>query len=343
MLHFDSDYMEGMHPQILEAFVATNMEQTTGYGLDEYCVKAREAVRKACDAPEADVHFLVGGTQTNSTVIRALLRPHEGVLAAATGHIAVHESGAIEAGGHKVITLPHNCGKITAAQVDDYMSWFYADESFEHMVFPGMVYISHPTEGGTLYSRQELAALHDACKELGLYLFLDGARLAYGLAAEPDLTLPDIAAMCDVFYIGGTKQGALFGEAVVICNESLKKDFRYHIKQNGGMLAKGRLLGLQFETLFTDDLYFKIAAHANVQALRIKEAFAAKGFEFLMDSPTNQQFPIVTEGQAAILGKDFGYTFWKRIDSERVAIRFCTSWATKTENVDKLVDFIATL
>ena len=337
MLHFDSDYMEGMHPQILEAFVATNMEQTTGYGLDEYCVKAREAVRKACDAPEADVHFLVGGTQTNSTVIRALLRPHEGVLAAATGHIAVHESGAIEAGGHKVITLPHNCGKITAAQVDDYMSWFYADESFEHMVFPGMVYISLPTEYGTLYTLDELEAMAEVCRMWKLKLFVDGARLGYGLAAaECDVTLADLARLCDVFYIGGTKCGAMFGEAVVM-RKGLSPHFFTIVKQQGALLAKGRMLGIQFLTLFTDNLYLDIARHAVEQAVRLKRAFVEKGYELYYDSPTNQVFVTLDKEQEEHLRGLTTFTEWERLEDDRLVVRLATSWATKPENVDKLI------
>ena len=338
MLHFDSDYLEGMHPQILEAFVATNMEQTTGYGLDEYCVKAREAVRKACDAPEADVHFLVGGTQTNATVIRALLRPHEGVLAAATGHIAVHESGAIEAGGHKVITLPHNCGKITAAQVDDYMSWFYADESFEHMVFPGMVYISLPTEYGTLYTLDELEAMAEVCRMWKLKLFVDGARLGYGLAAaECDVTLADLARLCDVFYIGGTKCGAMFGEAVVM-RKGLVPHFFTIVKQQGALLAKGRMLGIQFLTLFTDDLYLKIAKNAVALAARLKEAFVEKGYELYFNSPTNQVFVVLTAEQEERLRRATTFTEWERLADGRLVVRLATSWATRAEDIEELIE-----
>ena len=338
MLHFDSDYLEGMHPQILEAFVATNMEQTTGYGLDEYCVKAREAVRKACDAPEADVHFLVGGTQTNSTVIRALLRPHEGVLAAATGHIAVHESGAIEAGGHKVITLPHNCGKISAAQVDDYMSWFYADESFEHMVFPGMVYISLPTEYGTLYTLDELEAMAEVCRMWKLKLFVDGARLGYALASPAtDVTLKDLARLCDVFYIGGTKCGAMFGEAVVM-RKGLVPHFFTIIKQQGALLAKGRMLGIQFDVLFTDDLYINIARHAVEEAARLREAFRSKGYEIYAESPTNQVFVALTAEQEAHLRTITTFSEWERTSDGRLVVRLATSWATRKEDVDNVIE-----
>ena len=338
MQHFDSDYMEGMHPQILEALTRTNMEKTTGYGLDEYCVKAREAVRKACQAPDAEVHFLVGGTQTNATIIRSLLRPHEGVLAAATGHIAVHESGAIEAGGHKVLTLTHNCGKITAKQVEDYMQCFYADESFEHMVFPGMVYISLPTEYGTLYSLQEIESLAEVCRKWKLHLFADGARLGYALACEEcDVTLADLARLCDVFYIGGTKCGAMFGEAVVM-RKGLVPHFFTIIKQQGALLAKGRMLGLQFLTLFTDNLYLNIARHAVEQALRMKRAFVEKGYELYFDSPTNQVFVTLDAEQEARLRAATTFTEWERLTDGRLVVRLATSWATLQEDVDDLIE-----
>lgn len=326
-----------MHPLILEALVRTNMEKTTGYGLDEYCVKAREAVRKACNAPDADVHFLVGGTQTNATVIRALLHPHEGVLAAATGHIAVHESGAIEAGGHKVITLPHNCGKITAAQVEEYMAWFYADESFEHMVFPGMVYISLPTEYGTLYSLAELEAMAEVCRKWNLKLFVDGARLGYGLAAEGcDVTLADLARLCDVFYIGGTKCGAMFGEAVVM-RKGLSPHFFTIVKQQGALLAKGRILGIQFLTLFTDNLYLDIARHAVEQAARLKSAFVEKGYELYYDTPTNQIFVVLKKEQEKHLRELTTFTEWERLTDGRLVVRLATSWATKPEDIENLI------
>ena len=338
MQHFDSDYMEGMHPQILEALTRTNMEKTTGYGLDEYCVKAREAVRKACQAPDAEVHFLIGGTQTNATVIRSLLRPHEGVLVAATGHIAVHESGAIEAGGHKVLTLTHNCGKITAKQVEDYMQCFYADESFEHMVFPGMVYISLPTEYGTLYSLQEIESLAEVCRKWKLHLFADGARLGYALACEEcDVTLADLARLCDVFYIGGTKCGAMFGEAVVM-RKGLVPHFFTIIKQQGALLAKGRMLGLQFLTLFTDNLYLNIARHAVEQAARIKNALVEKDYELYFDSPTNQVFVTLDAEQEARLRAATTFTEWERLADGRLVVRLATSWATLQEDVDDLIE-----
>ena len=336
MQHFDSDYMEGMHPLILETLVRTNMEKTTGYGLDEYCIKAREAVRKACDAPDAEVHFLVGGTQTNSTIIRAILRPHEGVLAATTGHIAVHESGAIEAGGHKVITLPHHEGKISAEQVNNYMEWFYKDESYEHMVFPGMVYISLPTEYGTTYSLDELKALSKVCRKWNLKLFADGARLGYALATDCGITLADLAHYCDVFYIGGTKCGAMFGEAVVM-RKGLVPHFFTIVKQQGALLAKGRMLGIQFLTLFTDDLYLKIARNAVALADRLKQAFVERGYELYFNSPTNQVFVTLTAEQEKQLRKATTFTEWERLDDGRLVVRLATSWATKEEDIEALI------
>ena len=338
MQHFDSDYMEGMHPAILEALVRTNMQKTTGYGLDEYCVAAREAIRKACAAPDAEVHFLVGGTQTNSTVIRALLRPHEGVVAAATGHIAVHESGAIEAGGHKVLTLPHKEGKISAAQVDEYLEWFYADESFEHMVFPAMVYLSLPTEYGTLYSLAELEAMAEVCRKWNLKLFVDGARLGYGLAAaECDVTLADLARLCDAFYIGGTKCGAMFGEAVVM-RKGLVPHFFTIVKQQGALLAKGRMLGIQFLTLFTDNLYLDIARHAVEQAARLKRAFIERGYELYFDSPTNQVFVTLNDEQEKRLRTATTFTEWERLPDGRLVVRLATSWGTRPEDIAALIE-----
>ena len=337
MQHFDSDYMEGMHPAILEKLVQTNMQKSTGYGLDDYSVQAREAVRRACSAPDAEVHFLVGGTQTNSTVIRAILRPHEGVLAAQTGHIAVHESGAIEAGGHKVITLPHSEGKISAQQVDDYMAWFYADESFEHMVFPGMVYISLPTEYGTTYSLEELRLMSEVCQKWNLKLFVDGARLGYALASDCDITLADLARYCDAFYIGGTKCGAMFGEAVVM-RKGLVPHFFTIVKQQGALLAKGRMLGIQFLTLFTDDLYLKIAKNAVALAARLKEAFVEKGYELYFNSPTNQIFVVLTAEQEERLRRATTFTEWERLADGRLVVRLATSWATRAEDVEELIE-----
>ena len=336
MIYFNSDYLEGAHPALMAKLNETNMVQTVGYGEDEYCAAAREKIKAACQAPEADVHFLVGGTQTNTTVIAAILRPWQGVLSAVSGHINCHEAGAIESTGHKVITLPTDNGKITAQQVADYVTWHRNDESTEHIVQPGMVYISHPTEGGTLYTKAELTALYDTCRRCGLPLFIDGARLGYGLMADgTDLTLPELARLCDVFYIGGTKVGALFGEAVVIMNESLKKDFRFIMKQRGGRLAKGRLLGVQFDALFTDDLYFRIW-WAISMAHQIRDIFVSAGYPLLFDSPTNQQYPIMPDDELAEIGKRFGYEYWERVDETHSGVRFCASWATTQENVDAL-------
>ena len=344
MIYFNSDYLEGAHPSIMVKMAETNMVQTVGYGEDEYCEAAREKIKIACQAPEADVHFLVGGTQTNTTVIAAILRPWQGVISAVSGHINCHEAGAIESTGHKVITLPTDNGKITAQQVADYVEWHKNDESTEHIVQPGMVYISHPTEAGTLYTKAELTELYDTCRRYGLPLYIDGARLGYGLAAdESDMTLPEFARLCDVFYIGGTKVGALFGEAVVIMNESLKKDFRFIMKQRGGRLAKGRLLGIQFDALFTDDLYFKISRHAIEMAHQIRDIFVSAGYPLLFDSPTNQQYPIMPDAELAEIGKSFGYEYWERVDETHSGVRFCASWATTQENVDALREAVNAL
>ncbi len=344
MIQFQCDYTEGCHPKILEALTRTNFEQTPGYGEDAYCAAAAEKIRRLCGREDIFVHFLVGGTQTNTTVISSILRPHQGVVAADSGHIAVHETGAIEATGHKVLTLPNTEGKITAQQVDELCRTHWEDETHEHQVQPGMVYISFPTEDGTLYSKAELTALHETCKKWSLPLFLDGARLGYGLVSEEnDVTLPDLAQLCDVFYIGGTKQGALFGEAVVITADALNRDFRYYIKRHGGMLAKGRLLGLQFDTLLTDDLYFDLSRHAVALAQKIRQAFLAAGFPLYFDSHTNQQFPVLPNDMLAKLGETYRYSTWCPVDDTHTAVRFCTSWATKAEDVEQLVADIQSL
>lgn len=338
MIQFQCDYNEGAHPAILQRLTETNMEQTVGYSEDAYCEQARRLIREACQCPEAAVHFLVGGTQTNTTVIAHILRPHQGVIAADTGHINVHETGAIEHTGHKVLALPSVQGKITARQVADAVEAHRRDDSFEHIVQPGMVYISFPTEVGTLYSRQELEDLYHTCRHYQLPLFIDGARLGYGLCSpESDVTLADLARLCDVFYIGGTKVGALFGEAVVITHPRWQSDFRYSLKQHGGMLAKGRLLGLQFETLFTDNLYFTISRNAIRQALRIQEAIRQAGYPFFMESSTNQQFPIFPDDVLEKLKQEFLFTFWEKTDARHTAVRICTSWATTEENTDRLI------
>ena len=339
MILFNNDYAEGAHPKVMERLLQTNMEQTVGYGEDPYCEAAREKVRKACQAPDADVHFLVGGTQANMTVISAALRPHQGAVCVQTGHINVHETGAVEATGHKVLALEGTDGKIKASQVQEMWKEHWADGAHEHIVQPKLVYISHPTELGTLYTKQELTDLRAVCDACGMYLFLDGARLAYGLAAEgTDVTLADIAALTDVFYIGGTKSGALFGECVVIKRREIKEDFRYMIKQKGGMLAKGRLLGVQFDTLFDGDLYMEMGRHADRLAMKLKNGLKEKGYHFYIDSITNQQFVIVDNEKLQEIEKNFGVNYEKRLDENHMVIRICTSWATKEENVDKLLD-----
>lgn len=338
MIYFNCDYTEGAHPQILDLMQKTNFDQTAGYGEDAYCGQARALIRAACGREDADVHFLVGGTQANMTVIAAALRPHQGVLSAVTGHINAHETGAVEATGHKVLALPGGrAGKLSAAQIAEACRAHWADSSHEHLAQPKMAYLSLPTENGAVYSKAELAEISRACRENGLYLFLDGARLGYGLtAAGCDLTLPDLCELCDVFYIGGTKCGALFGEAVVILNEELKADFRYHIKQRGGMLAKGRMLGLQFLGLFTGGLYFDICRRANEQAARIAEACRRAGFPFYVESVTNQQFPILPDEVLERLSGRYQFSDWERMDETHRAVRICTSWATRDEHVDAL-------
>ena len=341
MIQFQCDYNEGAHPLILQRLAETNMEQTIGYGEDHYCDEARALIRKACQRDDADVHFLVGGTQTNTTVISHTLRPYQGVISAVSGHINVHETGAIEATGHKVLAIDSPDGKLTALQIEQAMQAHLNEDGPEHMVQPGMVYLSFPTEVGTVYTRSELEAINAVCRKYSLPLFVDGARLGYGLCSpESDITLPELAQLADVFYIGGTKVGALFGEAVVITNETLKRDFRYSIKRHGGMLAKGRLLGIQFATLFTDNLYMKIAQHAIDEAMRIKRTLQEAGIGFLIDSPTNQQFPIFSNAQLEALSKKYRFSIWQQMDDNRTAVRICTRWATKSENVDLLIEDI---
>ncbi|MDE7252448.1 MAG: low specificity L-threonine aldolase [Acetatifactor sp.] len=344
MFLFQCDYNEGAHPKIMERLVETNMEQTVGYGEDAYCQRAADKIREACGREDLAVHFLVGGTQTNMTVIDAALRSHQGVLCAVTGHINVHETGAVESCGHKVLGLPSEDGKITAAQVERAYLEHKHNDSFEHMVQPKLVYISNPTELGTIYSKAELRELYTVCQKYDLYLFMDGARLGYGLAApDNDLTLSDIAGFTDVFYIGGTKVGALFGEAVVISSDALKEDFRYLIKQKGGMLAKGRLLGLQFDALFTDKLYFEISAHAVDLAERLRGAFREKGYEFVAPNHTNQIFVVMPDRHLARLKENFGFCYDHQVDDTNSVVRFCTSWATKEEGVEALIQAVEEL
>lgn len=337
MIYFNNDYSEGCHEKVMERLLATNMVQTPGYGEDAYCAAAAAKIRKKCGREDVAVHFLVGGTQTNMTVIDAALRPHQGALGADTAHINVHETGAVEATGHKVLWVPHHDGKITAQQVEDTVREHYASTSFEHTVQPKLVYISNPTELGTLYTKAELESLSAVCRTHGLYLFVDGARLGYGLAAPGnDVTMEDLANLCDVFYIGGTKVGALFGEAVVITNPALQEDFRYLIKQHGGMLAKGRLLGVQFDALMEDDLYEKIAAHADRLADKLRHCLKELGAPFLVENTTNQLFPVLPDGVLDALAEDFVFSEQERVDETHRAVRFCTSWATKEESVDAL-------
>jgi len=341
MLHFDTDYMEGAHPEVMRRLMETNLEQTSGYGSDDYTCHARELIRQACGQPEAGVYFLVGGTQTNATVIDGLLARHEGVLGAETAHINVHEAGAIEASGHKVLTLPQHEGKLCAEEVEAYIADFYRDETYEHMVAPGMVYISHPTEYGTLYSLSELEALSRVCRKANIPLYMDGARLGYGLAAPgTDVTLQDIARLCDVFYIGGTKVGALFGEAVVAPHAERLPHFFPLIKQHGALLAKGRLLGIQFETLFTDGLYLEMGKHAVRLAQKLKQDFVQKGYKLHMDSPTNQQFVCLPNADIDRLSAHATFELWGPRGEEETVVRFVTSWATREADVDALIDLL---
>lgn len=341
---FYSDYLEGTHPKVLEALTRTNMVQTPGYGEDEYCRHASDLIRESCGLPDADVHFLVGGTQANATVISSILRPYQGVLCSDCGHIGVHETGAVEHGGHKVLPLPAKDAKITADQILDALEGHWNDSNHEHIVQPGMVYISFPTELGTIYSKTELEDISKVCRDWEIPLFIDGARLGYGLTSPAcDITLKELAALADVFYIGGTKQGALFGEAVVINKDSLKKDFRYCIKQNGGMLAKGRLLGIQFATLFEDGLYFDIARRANDLASRIKDTARWHGIKLFGDSPTNQVFLIIDNECLAELDSRIGFEYWQKYDEGSSVIRVCTSWATTDEAVDILLEAITSI
>ena len=337
MISFESDYDNGCHEAILSRLAQTNDEKATGYGLDDYCTAAKEKIRAACDCPDADVFFLVGGTQTNATVIDAMLHGYQGVLAVETGHINVHESGAIEFGGHKVLTLPSHDGKMDAGELGQWLHDFYADPTLDHMVFPGMVYITFSTERGTIYTLEELQTISTICKRYELPLFIDGARLGYGLMAEGcDVTIQQLAALCDVFYIGGTKCGAYCGEAVVFPRGNAPAHFFTTVKQHGALLAKGRLLGVQFDTLMTDGLYFKIARHAVEQAMRLRDAFIARGYQMYSDSPTNQQFVLLDKTTIERLEKDFVFEQWYPV-GDMMNCRFVTSWATPAADVDALV------
>ena len=340
MISFESDYIEGAHPAILEALAKSNMEALSGYGSDSYTKSAKEKIALACGLSKKQsnqVYFLTGGTQTNQIVIDTMLRPFEGVISAQTGHVSVHEAGAIEFTGHKVLTIPAHEGKMKADELDSYISDFYADGNHEHMVFPGLAYISQPTDYGTLYTKKELTELSQVCRKHKIPLFMDGARLGYGLMArDSDLTLPDIARLCDVFYIGGTKVGALCGEAVVFTKENMPAHFDNLVKKHGALLAKGRLLGIQFDTLFTDDLYFKICRNAIDRAEELKSIFREKGYKFYLDSPTNQQFVILENSKMTELQKSVRFSFWEKYDESHTVVRFATSWATTKEKIEEL-------
>ena len=340
MISFESDYDNGCHEAILKRLLATNDERAPGYGLDHYCNAAKEKIRLACGKPGADVFFLVGGTQTNATVIDAMLHSYQGVLSVETGHINVHESGAIEFGGHKVLTLPSHDGRMDAGDLARWLHDFYADPTYDHMVFPGMVYITFATEMGTIYTLDQLRAISDVCRGYELPLFIDGARLGYGLMAEGcDVTLELLADLCDVFYIGGTKCGAYCGEAVVFPNPHAHAPAHFFtiVKQHGALLAKGRLLGIQFDTLMKDGLYFKIARHAVEQAMRLRDAFVAKGYTMYSDSPTNQQFVLLDKGTIERLEKDFVFEQWYPV-GDMMNCRFVTSWATRADDVTALIN-----
>lgn len=341
MLHFANDYTQGACQEILDAIVKTNFENLSGYGADKYCESAKAKIRKACEVENADVYFLIGGTQTNAVVINSMLQSYEGVIAAETGHISVHEAGAIELTGHKVLTLPHHNGKINVNEVKGYLQTFYADKNHEHMVFPGMVYISHPTEYGTLYTKNELTEISEICKKYKIPLFLDGARLAYGLMAKDmDVTLPDIARLCDVFYFGGTKAGALLGEAVIFTKNNTPKNFVTRIKQHGALLAKGRLLGVQFDTLFSNDLYKRIGKYTVNLSEKLKNILHKKNYRFYLESPTNQQFIIIENIKMEELAKKVSFSFWEKYDEKHTVIRLATSWATTEKDLNELVKLL---
>ena len=341
MISFESDYTEGAHEKILQRLAETNREQLSGYGSDPYCESARKKIREACGCPEADVSFLVGGTQANAVVIAALLKSYEGVIAARTGHVNCHEAGAIEYTGHKVLELPEHRGKLDAGDLGRYLKTFYEDEVHSHMVFPGMVYISHPTEYGTLYSRDELRQISAVCRQYKIPLYLDGARLGYGLMShQTDVTLADVAECCDVFYIGGTKVGALCGEAVIFPRRNAPEHFMTIMKQHGALLAKGRLLGIQFDTMFTDGLYERISGHAIEMAEKMKQGLKELGCEFYLDSPTNQQFIVLEDGQLQKLKEQVAYSFWEKKDENHTVIRLAVSWATGEDQVEKLLDIM---
>lgn len=337
MISFESDYTTGAHPEILHKLVESNFEHMSGYGSDRFTESAKSKIAKMCNCSEQDVFLLTGGTQTNSVVISTLLRDYEGVVTADTGHVALHEAGAIEYTGHKVLTIPHVDGKIEAVALERYLEVFYGDDNHEHMVFPGMVYVSYPTENGTLYTKQELSDIHNICVKYSIPLFIDGARLGYGLMSEAaDMTIEDIARLCDVFYIGGTKVGALCGEAVVFTHNNAPKHFMTMVKQHGALVAKGRLLGIQFDTLFTNDLYWKISKHAIEMASMLKSVLASKNCKFAWETPTNQQFVILDNELMGKLKEKVAFSFWEKYDDTHTVVRFATSWSTTKEDIEYL-------
>lgn len=337
MISFESDYTNGAHPEVLRRLVESNSETLSGYMTDDYCLSAKKKIADACGGRDVQIYFTVGGTQTNALVIGSCLKDYQAVVAAKTGHISLHEGGAIEFTGHKIIELDEQLGKLLPGTLSSYLETFYDDENRDKMVFPGMLYISHPTEYGTLYSKAELTELSEICRRYGMQLFLDGARLGYGLASyETDVTLEDICSLCDVFYIGGTKVGALCGEAVVFTRGNMPEHFETVAKQRGAMIAKGRLLGVQFDALFTDGLYFSISRHAIDLAERLKKMFASKGYELFIDSPTNQQFVVLENGFMEQLRDKVGFCFWERKDASHTVVRFATSWSTTEEDIDYL-------
>ncbi|MCM3318735.1 low specificity L-threonine aldolase [Staphylococcus warneri] len=341
MLSFENDYLEGAHEKVLQRLIETNRIQAPGYGFDQFTDQAIQQIKHKIKCLDATIRFLVGGTQTNQVVINSMLESYEGVISAETGHVAVHEGGAIEYSGHKVLTIPSSEGKITANGVEDYIETFNSDFKRDHMVFPGMVYISHPTEYGTLYSKSELEALSNVCRKHNLPLFMDGARLGYGLMSDhSDMTIEDVANYCDIFYIGGTKIGALCGEAVVFTKQNEPKHFTTRIKHHGALLAKGRLTGIQFLELFTDDLYFKISRHAIEMANKMKEGFLKKGYRLYFDSPTNQQFFILSNDKINELKQKVKFAVWEKYDDQHRVVRFATSWATPEENINQLLELI---
>lgn len=344
MIRFECDYAEGSCQEILKKLEETNMEQTPGYGNDIYCESAKEKIKKLCKCQDVEVHFLVGGTQANMTTVASILKPYQGVISADTGHINVHETGAIEATGHKVLVINTKDGKLNAKQVREMYEIHQNDVNHEHCVQPGMVYISYPTESGLIYTKNELENLYKTCKECNLPLYIDGARLGYGLMANnSDMNIEDIAKNCDVFLIGGSKIGALFGEAVVITNKKLQENFRYHMKQRGALLLKGRLLGIQFDVLFENNLYFNISKHAIDMAMEIKNVCVNEGYKFLYNSDTNQQFPILPNNLISKLSKKYSFFIWTKVDENNSAVRFCTSWATRKQDIDELVKDIVDL